>query len=94
MEPGRNPHSCGASGRVRPWLNLQNGGRILVFFSLGFNYEHYAQMIERIGPTRQTQAGHPRSVFIYYLVTRGTVDGSVLQALRKKEKVLDFILGR
>lgn len=83
-----HPAACGHG------LNLQNGGRILVFFSLGFNYEHYAQMIERIGPTRQTQAGHPRSVFIYYLVTRGTVDGSVLQALRKKEKVLDFILGR
>lgn len=83
-----HPAACGHG------LNLQNGGRILVFFSLGFNYEHYAQMIERIGPTRQTQAGHPRSVFIYYLVTRGTVDGSVLQALRKKEKFLDFILGR
>ena len=83
-----HPAACGHG------LNLQDGGNILCFFSLGFNYEYYAQMIERIGPTRQAQSGHPRPVFIYYLMCRGTEDFAVLNALRKKESVLDFVLGR
>jgi len=83
-----HPAACGHG------LNLQDGGNILCFFSLSFNYEYFAQMIERIGPTRQAQSGHPRPVFVYYLMCRGTEDYAVLNALRKKESVLDFVLGR
>lgn len=83
-----HPASCGHG------LNLQDGGNILVFFSSGFNYEQYAQMCERIGPTRQAQAGHPRPVFIHRLVARGTLDNAVIKALGKKQNVLDFILDR
>lgn len=83
-----HPASCGHG------LNLQDGGNILVFTSVGYNYELYAQIIERIGPTRQAQSGHPRSVFIYYLVARHTVDADVLRALQRKEDVMNFILGR
>lgn len=81
-----HPASCGHG------LNLQDGGNILVFFGLGFNYEQYAQMIERIGPTRQAQSGHPRSVFVHRILARQTLDRSVLGALGKKKDVLDFIL--
>lgn len=81
-----HPASCGHG------LNLQDGGNILVFFSCGYNYEQYAQMCERIGPTRQMQAGHPRSVFIYRIVAEKTLDMAVLNALREKKDVLDFIL--
>lgn len=49
-------------------------------------------MIERIGPTRQAQSGHPRSVFVHRILARGTLDRSVLGALGKKKDVLDFIL--
>ena len=83
-----HPASCGHG------LNLQDGGNILVFFSLGFNYEQYAQMCERIGPTRQAQSGHPRTVFIHRIMARGTLDQSVAKALEKKKDVLDFILDR
>ena len=83
-----HPASCGHG------LNLQDGGNILCFFGLGFNYEYFAQIIERIGPTRQAQSGHPRPVFVYYIVAKGTADMTVLAALRRKEKVMDFILGR
>jgi SNF2 family DNA or RNA helicase len=83
-----HPASCGHG------LNLQDGGNILCFFGLGFNYEFFAQIIERIGPTRQAQSGHPRPVFVYYIVAKGTADMTVLAALRRKEKVMDFILGR
>lgn len=81
-----HPASCGHG------LNLQDGGNILVFYSLGYNYEQYAQMCERIGPTRQVQAGHPRPVFIHRLVARGTVDVAVLNALRDKKSTLDYLL--
>lgn len=81
-----HPASCGHG------LNLQDGGNILVFFSCGYNYEQYAQMCERIGPTRQMQAGHPRPVFIYRIVAEKTLDFAVLNALREKKDVLDFIL--
>lgn len=83
-----HPASCGHG------LNLQDGGNILCFFGLGFNYEFFAQIIERIGPTRQAQSGHPRPVFVYYIVARKTADLTVLSALRRKEKIMDFILGR
>ena len=81
-----HPASCGHG------LNLQDGGNILVFFGCGYNYEQYAQMCERIGPTRQMQAGHPRPVFIYRIVAEKTLDFAVLNALQDKKDVLDFIL--
>ncbi|MEE1163642.1 MAG: DEAD/DEAH box helicase, partial [Lachnospiraceae bacterium] len=45
-------------------LNLQDGGHILVMFAHWWNLEQYQQIVERIGPVRQLQSGHPRSVFI------------------------------
>lgn len=74
-------------------LNLQDGGNILCFFSSGFNYEQYAQVIERIGPTRQAQSGHPRAVFVHRIITRGTADEAVYKALSRKQNVLDYLMG-
>ena len=81
-----HPAACGHG------LNLQDGGSILCFFSMGWNYEFYAQIIERIGPTRQAQSGHPRPVFVYSLVATDTVEMAVEAALRNKESVLDALL--
>lgn len=55
-------------------LDLQHGSNILVFYSDWWDAEAHAQVIERIGPMRQLQAGYDRPVFIYYLVAEGTVD--------------------
>lgn len=55
-------------------LNLQDGGHHLAFFSDTWNYEHFAQIVERIGPVRQHQAGHPRPVFVYIIQAKNTVD--------------------
>lgn len=73
-------------------LNLQDGGNILVFFSLNWNLEEHQQIIERVGPVRQAQAGHKRPVFIYQIVARGTVDEMVLQRLESKRSVQDILL--
>jgi len=73
-------------------LNLQDGGNILAFFSHNWNLEEYMQIIERIGPTRQMQAGHNRPMFIYHIVARDTIDEIVMQRRDSKREVQDLLL--
>lgn len=73
-------------------LNLQNGGNILVFYGLGWNLEHRLQMLERIGPVRQLQAGHDRPVFIYNIVAKDTIDELVTARVESKREVQDILL--
>ena len=73
-------------------LNLQDGGNILVFFSHWWDLEQYQQIIERIGPTRQSQAGHPRPVFIYHIVAADTVDDLVIDRMKSKREIQDLLL--
>lgn len=73
-------------------LNLQDGGNILVFFSHTWNLEHFMQMVERIGPVRQMQAGHDRPVFLYFIVAKDTVDTLVMQRNETKREVQDILL--
>jgi SNF2 family DNA or RNA helicase len=67
-------------------LNLQHGGNIIAFFGLWWDLELYQQILERIGPVRQLQAGYDRPVFIYHIVARGTVHE--LMAARMKSKAI------
>jgi SNF2 family DNA or RNA helicase len=73
-------------------LNLQDGGNILVFFSHWWNLEEFQQIIERIGPTRQAQAGHARPVFIHHIVAADTVDEIVMARRDSKRGVQDLLL--
>jgi SNF2 family DNA or RNA helicase len=73
-------------------LNLQDGGNIIVFFGLNWNLEEHLQIIERIGPTRQLQAGYDRAVFIYRIVAKDTVDELVLERLETKREVQDILM--
>lgn len=73
-------------------LNLQDGGNILVFFAHNWNLEERLQIIERIGPTRQMQAGHDRPVFIHNIIARGTVDELVIERVETKREVQDILL--
>ncbi len=73
-------------------LNLQDGGRIMVYYSTGWNLEHTLQILERIGPVRQMQAGHPRTVFVHRIIARGTVDAVVMRRSDKKQGVMQSLL--
>jgi SNF2 family DNA or RNA helicase len=73
-------------------LNLQDGGNILVFFSVNWSLEEHEQIIERIGPTRQIQAGYDRPVFVHYILTRDTIDFEVLERLETKASVQDILM--
>ena len=73
-------------------LNLQDGGRIVVMYSHWWDLEQYQQVIERVGPVRQMQSGHPRSVFIYNIIARGTVDSLVIRRMEGKASVQELLM--
>lgn len=73
-------------------LNLQDGGNILVFFAHWWALEERLQIIERIGPVRQLQAGYDRPVFIYNIFARDTVDELVKARVETKREVQDILL--
>ena len=73
-------------------LNLQDGGNILVYFGHWWDLEQRQQILERIGPMRQKQAGHERPVFVYNIVARDTVDEVVIDRMQSKREVQDLLL--
>lgn len=73
-------------------LNLQDGSNILAFFSVNWNLEEHQQIIERIGPVRQLQAGHKRPVFMHFILAADTVDELILERLQTKREVQDILL--
>lgn len=73
-------------------LNLQHGGNILVYFAHTWNLEERQQILERIGPVRQLQAGYDRPVFVHLIVARGTVDELVIARVDEKQSVQDILL--
>ena len=75
-------------------LNFQYGGRTLVFFAHWWSPEHRQQVIERIGPVRQMQAGFNRSVLIYNIVAVDTIDETILDSHANKQSVQEAIVQR
>lgn len=73
-------------------LNLQDGGNILAVFGHWWDLEQYQQMVERIGPTRQAQAGHDRPVFIHHIIAADTIDEVVLERRESKRSVQELLL--
>lgn len=73
-------------------LNLQYGGNILVYFSHDWNLENRLQILERIGPVRQLQAGLDRPVFVYNIVAENSVDELVIARVETKRDVQDLLL--
>ena len=73
-------------------LNLQYGGCNLCIYSPNWNFEFYEQIIERIGPVRQAQAGLNRAVTVYRIITQGTFDTVVTERLASKKSVQQTIL--
>ena len=61
-------------------LNLQHGGSQMVFTSLPWSLELYEQAIGRLHRSGQSQP-----VYVYCLLTVGTVDHKVFSALENKE---------
>ena len=89
---GHVPMLVAFAGSAGHGLNMADGGNILADFSLTWNLEHWQQIIERIGPMRQKQAGYDRPVLRYPIVARGTIDEVVLERLQSKRSVQEVLL--
>ena len=74
-------------------LNMAEGGNILAMFSTGWSLEEYQQIIERIGPLRQKQAGLNRPVFVHRIIAHKTVDEMIYERLASKRSVQSILLG-
>lgn len=72
-------------------LNLQHGSNHMVIYTPDWNYELYSQVIERIGTTRQYQAGYDRPVYIYRLYAPNTIDEVILKTLGRKYTNSEYI---
>lgn len=64
----------------------------IVFFGHNWALGQRMQVIERIGPVRQMQAGLERPVFIHNIIARNTVDEDVLDRHATKRSVQDILL--
>lgn len=69
-------------------LNLQAGGSVIVWFGLTWSLELYDQTNARLW--RQGQQA--KTVVVQHLVTAGTIDERILDALRHKEKGQNALL--
>jgi SNF2 family DNA or RNA helicase len=68
-------------------LNLQRGGRALIWFALPWDLELYDQLVRRIW-----RQGQKQRVFVYHLIAKGTVDRLVLETLRRKTRTQRALL--
>lgn len=68
-------------------LNLQKGGRRIIWFGLPQSYEQYAQANKRLH-----RQGQPDKVFVHHLVCKGTRDEDVLSALSRKDDMQKYLL--
>jgi SNF2 family DNA or RNA helicase len=59
-------------------IDLQYGGRSIAHFTHTWDLELHDQINERIGPTRQLQAGFKRTVNHYNLIAKNTMDVEVI----------------
>jgi hypothetical protein len=64
----------------------------VAFFGHWWDLEQHDQMVERVGPMRQLQAGKDRAVTVHYIVARRTVDQLVMARRHSKRKVQDLLL--
>ena len=68
-------------------LNLQQGGRHVIWFGLTWNYEQYVQSNARLH-----RQGQKLPVIVHHLIAKGTVDEDVKTALERKDGAQQYIM--
>lgn len=71
---------------------LQEHCNTVVFFAQDPNLEYHDQLLERVGPMRQFQAGKDRPVFLHYLVAKGTIDELEITRRQTKRSVQEALM--
>lgn len=67
-------------------LNLQHGGRRIVFFDIPWSLELYSQLIGRLA-----RQGQKFVVFVHHLIAEGTLDEGVVECLIEKNDVQEYL---
>lgn len=73
-------------------IDLQFGGRAIAHFTHTWDLELHDQVNERIGPTRQLQAGFTRNVLHYNLIAKNTIDVEVIERNIHKTSIQDALM--
>ena len=68
-------------------LNMQDGGRTMLWTTPTYDRELYDQAVARIARTGQRE-----ETYVYHLVVSGTIDEAVIEALRQKDTVQNTLL--
>lgn len=76
-------HPCSAGHGI----NLQYGGNTLVWFGLPWSHELYTQGIGRLH-----RQGQQNGVRVFYILADKTIDGRVLEMLKKKGDIQNMLL--
>lgn len=84
---GRIPMLLAHPASAGHGLNLQKGGRIIVWFGLPWSLELYAQFNGRLH-----RQGQDKPVLVYHLLATGTVDEAVHTTLSKKDATQNDLL--
>lgn len=71
---------------------LQHLTNYLIRFGRDWNLDNQLQMLERIGPVRQSQAGKDTQVFVYDIVAGDTVDEQVIERHTTKADVQAILM--
>lgn len=71
---------------------LQEHCNQVVFFGQTWRLDLFDQIIERVGPMRQLQAGKDRNVFVHMIVARGTVDEVIVSRRDGKRSVQSALM--
>ena len=69
-------------------LNLQQGGNLLVWFSMTWSLELYIQTVDRL--FRQGQ--NAETVSVIHIITRGTIDERIMKALNDKDNTQSALI--
>ena len=85
---GEIPILLGQPQSMGHGLNLQKGGNHICFYTLDWSFENYDQVIRRI----YRQGNEHKTVYIYHILAKNTIDYYVLQKLQNKEDTQDSIL--
>lgn len=70
-------------------LNMQKGGRVMVFFDIPWSLDLYSQVIGRLA-----RQGQRFQVLVYHLIAKGTDDGRVVERLKEKRDTQDWLFAR
>ena len=62
-------------------LNLQDGGRRLIWLSLTYSQEAHEQVNARLA-----RQGQSRTVYVHYVTARGTIDEQIARSLARKQQ--------